>query len=203
MAQLTGEKCIACRADSPRATEAEVRDLKPQIPEWALERDGIQRLERGFRFENFADALAFYQSHWHFSRRGGPSSRDSDRMGPCNSYSLDPQNPRPPPQRLHNGSEDRLAELNYVRRDPGFSRSKSLHSRLRFEKYSSQSRPWFAEQLGRHREFVPKHRSTRTRSSPSKKARRPRNTLCGRSALGWPGYIRSSSPRRSAGGARV
>ena len=39
MAQLTGEKCIACRADSPRATEAEVRDLKPQIPEWALERE--------------------------------------------------------------------------------------------------------------------------------------------------------------------
>jgi 4a-hydroxytetrahydrobiopterin dehydratase len=60
MAQLTGEKCIACRADSPRVTEAEVRDLKPQIPEWALlERDGIQRLERGFRFKNFADALAF------------------------------------------------------------------------------------------------------------------------------------------------
>jgi 4a-hydroxytetrahydrobiopterin dehydratase len=60
MAQLTGEKCIACRADSPRVTEAEVRDLKPQIPEWALlERDEIQRLERGFRFKNFADALAF------------------------------------------------------------------------------------------------------------------------------------------------
>ena len=60
MAQLTGEKCIACRADSPRVTEAEVRDLKPQIPEWALlERDGVQRLERGFRFKNFADALAF------------------------------------------------------------------------------------------------------------------------------------------------
>jgi 4a-hydroxytetrahydrobiopterin dehydratase len=60
MAQLTGEKCIACRADSPRVAEAEVRDLKPQIPEWALlERDGIQRLERGFRFKNFADALAF------------------------------------------------------------------------------------------------------------------------------------------------
>jgi 4a-hydroxytetrahydrobiopterin dehydratase len=60
MAQLTGEKCIACRADSPRVTGAEVRDLMPQIPEWALlERDGIQRLERGFRFKNFADALAF------------------------------------------------------------------------------------------------------------------------------------------------
>ncbi len=42
MAQLTGEKCIACRADSPRVTEAEVRDLKLQIPEWTLlEREGI------------------------------------------------------------------------------------------------------------------------------------------------------------------
>ena len=41
-------------------TEAEVRDLKPQIREWALfEREGVQRLERGSRFKNFADALAF------------------------------------------------------------------------------------------------------------------------------------------------
>ncbi len=203
MAQLTGEKCIACRADSPRATEAEVRDLKPQIPEWALERDGIQRLERGFRFKNFADALAFYQSHWHFSRRGGPSSRDSDRMGPCNSYSLDPQNPRPPPQRLHNGSEDRLAELNMCGEIPAFrarshctvgSVSKSTHRKAALGLQNS----WAGTvnscpNIGAHG----------PRSSPSKKARRPRNTLCGRSALGWPGYIRSSSPRRSAGGARA
>jgi 4a-hydroxytetrahydrobiopterin dehydratase len=60
MASLTNEKCTACRRDSPRVTEAEVRELKPQIPEWTLaEADGIPRLERAFRFSNFAQALNF------------------------------------------------------------------------------------------------------------------------------------------------
>jgi 4a-hydroxytetrahydrobiopterin dehydratase len=60
MAALTTEKCTACRRDSPRVTGAEVRELKPQLQEWTLvEREGIQRLERVFRFANFAEALAF------------------------------------------------------------------------------------------------------------------------------------------------
>ena len=57
---LGKEKCTACRRDSPRVTEHEINELKPQIPEWMLvERDGIQRLERVFRFRNFAEALTF------------------------------------------------------------------------------------------------------------------------------------------------
>jgi 4a-hydroxytetrahydrobiopterin dehydratase len=60
MATLTTEKCTACRRDSPQVTEAEIAELKPQILEWTmLERDGIPRLERVFRFANFAEALAF------------------------------------------------------------------------------------------------------------------------------------------------
>jgi 4a-hydroxytetrahydrobiopterin dehydratase len=60
MAILTTEKCTACRRDSPPATEAEIAELKPQIPEWTmLEREGIPRLERVFRFQNFAEALRF------------------------------------------------------------------------------------------------------------------------------------------------
>jgi 4a-hydroxytetrahydrobiopterin dehydratase len=60
MSPLTTEKCIACRRDAPRATEAEIGELKPQIPEWDLvDREGIQRLERIFRFKNFAEALDF------------------------------------------------------------------------------------------------------------------------------------------------
>ena len=60
MATLTSEKCTACRRDSPRVTEAEVQELRPQIPEWSLaEVDGIARLERIFRFTNFAQALNF------------------------------------------------------------------------------------------------------------------------------------------------
>jgi 4a-hydroxytetrahydrobiopterin dehydratase len=57
---LGNQKCTACRRDSPRVTEAEISELKPQIPEWALmEKEGIQRLERVFRFTNFAEALNF------------------------------------------------------------------------------------------------------------------------------------------------
>jgi len=60
MTQLTGEKCVACRRGAPRVTEAEIKELKPQVPDWELvERDGILRLERVFSFPDFAEALAF------------------------------------------------------------------------------------------------------------------------------------------------
>jgi|SRR6516165_6892138 4a-hydroxytetrahydrobiopterin dehydratase len=60
MAQLANEKCTACRRDSPRVTEADIQELKPQIPDWTLAQlDGIPRLERVFRFSNFAQALNF------------------------------------------------------------------------------------------------------------------------------------------------
>jgi 4a-hydroxytetrahydrobiopterin dehydratase len=60
MSALTAERCVACRPDSPRVTEAEAALLRMEIPGWQLvERDGILRLERVFRFRDFADALAF------------------------------------------------------------------------------------------------------------------------------------------------
>lgn len=53
-------RSASLRRDSPRVTEAEVVELKPAIPDWELiEPDGVQRLERGFRFPDFAGALAF------------------------------------------------------------------------------------------------------------------------------------------------
>jgi 4a-hydroxytetrahydrobiopterin dehydratase len=60
MDELNREKCTACRRDSPRVSDAELVELRPQIPEWKLiEGEGIPRLERVFRFSNFADAVAF------------------------------------------------------------------------------------------------------------------------------------------------
>ena len=60
MGALAIEKCTACRRDSPLVTEAEMQELKPQVPEWTIvERDGIQRLERVYSFGTFADALRF------------------------------------------------------------------------------------------------------------------------------------------------
>jgi len=60
MATLTSERCTACRRDSPQVTDADIHELKPQVPDWSLaEVDGIPRLERVFRFSNFAQALNF------------------------------------------------------------------------------------------------------------------------------------------------
>ena len=57
---LSAERCVACRRDSPRVTEAEIAELRREVPDWQLlERDSIARLERVFHFPNFADALAF------------------------------------------------------------------------------------------------------------------------------------------------
>jgi len=60
MSTLSTERCVACRRDSPRVTEPEIAQLKPQIPDWRqVERDGILRLERVFELPSFTDALAF------------------------------------------------------------------------------------------------------------------------------------------------
>ncbi len=60
MSDLTHERCVACRRDAPRVTEAEIAELQPQTPDWQIvERDGVPRLERVFRFDDFSSAVAF------------------------------------------------------------------------------------------------------------------------------------------------
>lgn len=57
---LAEMRCVACRADAPTVTEREVAQLHPQVPDWELiEENGIERLRRVFRFDDFAQALAF------------------------------------------------------------------------------------------------------------------------------------------------
>lgn len=57
---LSSETCTACRADAPTVTDAELEQLRGQIPEWKLvEEDGTPKLQRQFTFRNFAQALAF------------------------------------------------------------------------------------------------------------------------------------------------
>jgi 4a-hydroxytetrahydrobiopterin dehydratase len=62
MDELNRARCTACRADAPRVSDEDKAELRPQIPGWELlERDGIERLERSYPFEDFASALAFTQ----------------------------------------------------------------------------------------------------------------------------------------------
>ncbi len=60
MTELSKKTCTACRPGAPPATEDEITDFLPQIPEWQIATvDGVKRLTRNYRFRNFADALAF------------------------------------------------------------------------------------------------------------------------------------------------
>ncbi len=60
MSELAEMKCTACRGGEPTLTDAEIEQLRPQVPDWrVVEREGTKRLERTFRFDNFAHALAF------------------------------------------------------------------------------------------------------------------------------------------------
>lgn len=57
---LAAMPCVACRAGAPTVSAQEIADLKPQIPDWQLvESEPIPRLERVFRFRDFASALEF------------------------------------------------------------------------------------------------------------------------------------------------
>jgi 4a-hydroxytetrahydrobiopterin dehydratase len=60
MDNLLQMKCVACRADAPPATAADIAEWLPQLPEWKIvEREGVPNLERVFKFKNFQQALAF------------------------------------------------------------------------------------------------------------------------------------------------
>ena len=59
-ARLRGEKCVACRRDSPHVTSEEIAELHPLVSEWGLiDEDGIPKLRRLFTFANFEQAMAF------------------------------------------------------------------------------------------------------------------------------------------------
>jgi 4a-hydroxytetrahydrobiopterin dehydratase len=60
MERLTELKCVPCRGDVPSATEDEIQAYRIQVPDWeVIERDGVRRLQRIFKFKDFRQALAF------------------------------------------------------------------------------------------------------------------------------------------------
>jgi 4a-hydroxytetrahydrobiopterin dehydratase len=57
---LGKSKCTACRTGEPTLSDEEITKLYPEVSSWSLvERDGIKRLERTFKFKNFAESLKF------------------------------------------------------------------------------------------------------------------------------------------------
>ncbi len=57
---LREQKCLPCRGGDPALSEAQIQEYRSQVPDWSMiEKDGIKRLERVFKFKNFGEALAF------------------------------------------------------------------------------------------------------------------------------------------------
>jgi 4a-hydroxytetrahydrobiopterin dehydratase len=60
MTNLSQQKCVACRGNEPMLSDSQIEELRPQVPDWQVkEVNGEKRLERVFKFKNFAEALAF------------------------------------------------------------------------------------------------------------------------------------------------
>ncbi|NEP10031.1 MAG: 4a-hydroxytetrahydrobiopterin dehydratase [Symploca sp. SIO2C1] len=60
MENLTKQKCEPCNQNAPVATQEEIAQLKPQIPDWEIvEQNGELRLERSYDFPDFKSAIAF------------------------------------------------------------------------------------------------------------------------------------------------
>ncbi len=58
--ELVRAKCVPCRGGEPTVSEAEIAQLRPAVPQWSIvEKDGVKRLEKVFKFKDFAGALAF------------------------------------------------------------------------------------------------------------------------------------------------
>jgi 4a-hydroxytetrahydrobiopterin dehydratase len=60
MTDLAQFPCVPCRGGEPTLTDEEIARLRPEAPDWeVVEREGILRLERLFKFKNFVQALEF------------------------------------------------------------------------------------------------------------------------------------------------
>lgn len=60
MTQLHEMKCVPCRGGDPALSAGEIVALLPQLPDWQpVMQENLLRLERVFKFKNYAEAVEF------------------------------------------------------------------------------------------------------------------------------------------------
>jgi 4a-hydroxytetrahydrobiopterin dehydratase len=101
-AQLISKSCTPCRGGIPPLTPDEAKAHLRQTPEWALLDDG-HRIERTFRFKNFAEAFAFVQRAADLAEAEG--HHHHLRLGLRDRVASHPQDQGPARERFHHGSE--------------------------------------------------------------------------------------------------
>ena len=60
MINLSAGKCIPCRGGEPSLTDAEIANMLLHVSQWqTIELDSILRIQRVFKFKNYAQAVEF------------------------------------------------------------------------------------------------------------------------------------------------
>ncbi|MGH1441096.1 MAG: 4a-hydroxytetrahydrobiopterin dehydratase [Cellvibrionaceae bacterium] len=60
MSDLPKQTCEACRADAPRVSDLEQKELLSELEGWqVVDKKGVLQLLKAYNFEDFAVALAF------------------------------------------------------------------------------------------------------------------------------------------------
>ena len=60
MDALIEQTCIPCEGNLPAASDVEIAELKPQVPDWnIIIEDGEKRLQRVYEFPDFKSAIFF------------------------------------------------------------------------------------------------------------------------------------------------
>jgi 4a-hydroxytetrahydrobiopterin dehydratase len=60
MSRLSEEGCVPCREGGAPLAESDQQQLRTDVPAWSIDRiDGMPRLVRVFKFDNFTRAMRF------------------------------------------------------------------------------------------------------------------------------------------------
>ena len=84
-ATLADKTCTPCRGGIPPLTPQEAEQYHVQAPEWALQ-DETTRIERTYRFGNFAAAFAFVQKAGQLAETEAHHPDISSRLGLRNGF---------------------------------------------------------------------------------------------------------------------
>ena len=88
-----------CRGGIPPLTREQVESFRPQVPEWVVQ-DEAHRIERTYRFKNFAEAFVFVRKTAEVAEAERHHPDISFGWG-CDGVAPDQEDQRPARERLH------------------------------------------------------------------------------------------------------
>ena len=100
---LTSKSCTPCRGGIPPLTSDEVKNYHRDTPEWTI-LDEDRRIERTFKFKDFAEAFAFVKSVSELAEAEGHHP-DLLWVGVHDGLAANEKNKGPARERLHHGSK--------------------------------------------------------------------------------------------------